>query len=148
MFNWGKLDSLNKLFVVWSFFLQIILILHFALRKPLMESYTEKFGWIIYALSNPSVIISLILLRGGKSWSFWLGGFLFILYAAFGFWVDYVAKIQFRNPFKPFIAIPYIILYLATLMFYWWPLGLINRQLWFIYAVLFIIGTIFNIASH
>ena len=148
MFNWDKLDSLSRLFVVWAFLVQIILILHFALRKPLMESYTEKFGWIIYALSIPSAIISIILLIGGKSCSLWLGGFLFIPYAAFGLWVDYVSKIQFRNPFKPSVGIPYVLLYLVTIMFYWWPLGLISRQLWYIYAALFVLGTILNITSH
>ncbi len=72
---WDNLDRLDKLFIVWALLFQIILIVHFALRKPLMESYTEKFGWIVYALCIPAVIISIILLRGGKSWSLWLGGF-------------------------------------------------------------------------
>ena len=83
-----NVDNLDKLFVAWAFLFQIILIVHFAVRKPLLESYTEKFGWIVYALCIPAVIISIILLRGGKSWSFWLGGFLFVVFATFGYWVD------------------------------------------------------------
>jgi hypothetical protein len=43
---------------------------------------------------------------------------------------------------------PYVFLYLATVMFYWWPLGLLSRPLWIIYAVLFVIATILNITSH
>jgi hypothetical protein len=148
MFNWDSLDKLDKLFVVWAFLLQIVLIVHFALRKPFLESYTEKFGWIVYALCIPAVIISIILLRGGKSWSFWLGGFLFLLYAAFGYWVDYVAQIPFRNPVRLSVAIPYVFLYLATVMFYWWPLWPLNRLLWFVYAILYVIATILNIKSH
>jgi hypothetical protein len=66
-----KLDNLVKLFIVWAFFLQIALIVHFALRKPFFESYTLRYGWIIYALCIPAIIISIILLRGGKSWAFW-----------------------------------------------------------------------------
>ena len=141
-------DKLDKLFVVWAFTFQVILIIHFAIRKPLMESYTEKFGWIVYALCIPAAIISIILMRGGKTWHYWLGGFLFVIYAAFGFWVDYVGKIQFRNPFKPLIAIPYVLLYLATVMFYWWPLWPMSRLLWIIYAVLYVIAMVLNIASH
>ena len=148
MFIWGNLDRLEKLFVVWAFVFQIILIVHFALRKPFFESYTVKFGWIVYALCIPAAIISVILLRGGKSWSFWLGGFLFVVFAAFGYWVDYVAQIQFRNLFQLSIGIPYIFLYLATVMFYWWPLWPISRLLWFIYAILYVIATILNIGSH
>ncbi len=143
-----KLDNLDKLFVFWAFLLQLLLIVHFALRKSLFESYTMKYGWIIYALCIPAVVISIILMRGGKSWSFWLGGFLFLVYAIFGYWVDYVAQIQFRSPFQPSIAIPYVLSYLATVMFYWWPLGLLNRPLWFIYAGLFIVATVLNITSH
>ena len=144
----SKLDNLDKLFVVWAFLFQIVLIVHFALRKPFFESYTLKFGWIVYALCIPAAVISVILLRGGKSWSFWLGGFLFLLYAAFGYWVDYVAKIQWRNPLRLSIMFPYVFLYLDTVMFYWWPLALLRRPLWFAFAILFVIGTILNITSH
>ena len=148
MFHWGILDKLEKLFVVWAFLFQIVLIVHFTLRKPFFESYTKKFGWIVYALCIPAVVISIILLRGGKSWSFWLGGFLFVVFAAFGYWIDYVAQIPFRNPLRLSILFPYVFLYLATVMFYWWPLGLLSRQLWFVYAILFVIATILNITSH
>lgn len=143
-----KLDNLDKLFVIWAFLFQVLLIMHFAIRKPFFESYTVKYGWIIYALCIPAVIISIILLRGGKSWSFWLGGFLFLVFALFGYWVDYVARIEFRNPIRPSVLVPYVVLYLATVMFYWWPLGLLSRPLWFVYAILFVIATILNLTSH
>ena len=143
-----KLDNLDKLFIVWAFLLQILLIIHFAIRKPLFESYTVKYGWIIYALCIPAAIISIVLSLGGKSWSFWLGGFLFLAFAIFGYWVDYVAQIQFRSPLQLSILFPYAFLYLATTMFYWWPLGLLNRPLWFIYAILFIVATVLNVTSH
>ena len=61
-----KLDNLDKLFVVWAFLLQIVLIVHFAIRKPLFESYTVKYGWIVYALCIPAVVISIVLMRGGE----------------------------------------------------------------------------------
>lgn len=143
-----KLDNLDKLFVVWAFLFQILLIVHFAIRKTLFESYTVKYGWIIYALCIPAVVISIILMRGGKSWSFWLGGFLFLVYAVFGYWIDYVAQIQFRNPIRLSVLIPYVVLYLAPVMFYWWPLALLSRPLWFAYAILFAIATVLNVTSH
>jgi hypothetical protein len=139
---------LDRVFVIWAFVLQIALIAHFAVRRRLFEDYTMRYGWIIYALSIPAAAISLVLLVGGKSWSFWLGGFLFIPYAAFGYWIDYVKGIPWRNPIRPAIAVPYVTLYLSTIMFYWWPLGLLSRPLWFAFAVLFIVGTVLNITSH
>jgi hypothetical protein len=148
MFNWDDLDKLDRLFVVWAFLLQVVLIVHFAVRKPFFESYTTRFGWIVYALCLPAALVIILLLRGGKSWSFWLGGFLFVLFAAFGYWVDYIARIQFRSPLRLSMLIPYVFLYLATLMFYWWPVGLLSRPLWFIYAFLFVVATYLNISSH
>jgi hypothetical protein len=142
------LDNLEILFVVWAFFFQIVHIVHFALRKRFFESYTIKIGWIVYALSIPAVVISIVLLLGGKTWSFWLGGFLFLVYAAYGYRVDYVKKIQWRNPLRLSIMFPYVFLYLGTTMFYWWPLALLSRPLWVVFAVLFVIGTILNVISH
>ena len=144
----SRLDSLDGLFIVRAFLIQVVLIVHFALRKPFLESYAKRYGWIVYALCIPAAAISVILLLGGKSWSYWLGGFLFVLYAAFGYWVDFVAKIQFRNPFRLSVAIPYVLLYLATVMFYWWPLWPLSRPLWGVYAILYVIATILNIRSH
>jgi len=128
------LDKLDTLFVIWAFFLQIILIIHFALRKPFFETYTIKFGWIVYALCIPAVIISILLLLGGKTWSFWLGGFLFLIYAAYGYWIDYIKGTEWRNPLRKDIMYPYVTLYLGTIMFYWWPLALLHRPLWYDFA--------------
>jgi len=144
----AKIDNFDKLFIAWAFLFQILLIAHFAIRKPLYESYTMKYGWIIYALCIPAFVISIILMRGGKDWTFWLGGILFLIFAIFGYWVDYVAQIQFRNPLQLSIVFPYAFLYFITVMFYWWPLGLLSRPLWFIYAILFVIATILNVTSH
>ena len=145
MFGFKKLDAL---YVVWAFFFQIALIVHFAVRKRYFETYTLKFGWIVYALCIPAVIVSLILLLAGRPWYFWLGGFLCLLFAAFGYYTDYIRQIPWRSPIVPGIMVPYITLYLATIMFYWWPLMRINRTLWGVYAGLYVISTILNITSH
>ncbi len=142
------LDPLDTLFVIWAVFLQIVLIIHFAIRKPLYDSYTLKFGWLVYALCVPSAAVSLVILFGGKSWSFWLGGFLFIAFAAYGYWIDYVKGINWRKPLRKDIMFPYVTLYLGTIMFYWWPLGLLSRQLWIAFGILFLIGSVLNLTSH
>ena len=143
-----KLDNLDKLFIVWAFLFQIVLIIHFALRRRLYESYTLRYGWLVYALCIPAVLVSIVLLLGGKSWFFWLGGFLFLLFAAYGYWIDYVRQIPWRNPINYSIMFPYVLLYLSTVMFYWWPLGQFSRGLWLAYAILFVIATFLNITSH
>ena len=142
------LDRLDTLFVIWAFTLQIVLIAHFAVRKRFFESYTVKYGWLVYALCIPSIAVSIILLLGGKSWTYWLGGFLFTVYAAYGYWIDFIKQIPWRNPLRKDIMYPYVTLYLVTIMFYWWPLYPLSLLLWIVYAVLYVIATILNITSH
>jgi hypothetical protein len=99
------LDSFDTLFILWAYFLEIVLVVHFAIRKPLYETYTRKWGWMVYALSIPGVVVSLILLIEGKSWSFWLGGFLYLIFAGYGFWIDYIKAISWRKPLRKDITI-------------------------------------------
>jgi hypothetical protein len=54
------MDNLDKLFIVWAFVFQGVHIVHFAARKRFFESYTLKYGWIVYALSIPAALISFI----------------------------------------------------------------------------------------
>lgn len=141
------LGKLERLFLGWSFFFQIALILVFAVRKSNFE-LIQQYGWIFYALSIPAVIVSIIILRGGKPFSFWLAGFAFLLWAILGFVVEYVLGIQWRNPVFWPVLIPYVLLYLSTVMFYWWPVGLLSRPLWYLYAAFFALSTYLNVTSH
>jgi hypothetical protein len=94
------------------------------------------------------MVVSDVLILGGKSWSLWLGGYLFPLWSIYGYFVDYVKKIPWRSPIRWSIAGLYLPLYLATVMFYWWPVELIYRPLWFVFGALFVIGTALNLTSH
>lgn len=143
----SDLDGLDVLFIIWAFLFQIILIIHFALRKWRFEA-AMRYGPLVYALGIPAAVISIILLLEGKDWTFWLGGFIYIVWGIFGYWVEYVKKIQWRNPPRWGVLVPYICLYLATIMFYWWPLALLSKPLWAVYAVLFVISTMLNATSH
>jgi hypothetical protein len=141
-------DSSETLFIAWSFLVHVALVVHFALRKWAFAAYTMKYGWILYALAIPSVVVSLVLFQSGMSWSFWIGGLLFLAWAIYGFVVEYVMKLHWRTPFRWSIGGPYLLLYLSTVMFYWWPVALISRQLWFLYAALFLAATALNATSH
>jgi hypothetical protein len=99
-------------------------------------------------LSIPAAANSIILLAHGKSWGLWMGGFIYLIWAIYGYYVEYIRKIEWRTPIYWPVFGPYIVLYLATIMFYWWPLALIYKPLWYAYAILFIVSTILNITSH
>jgi len=142
----GK-DLLGTLFVISAFLFQVILIIHFALRKWRF-ALAMRYGWIVYLLGIPAAALSLFILLAGKSWYLWLSGFIYLVWAIYGYSVEYVRGIQWRSPVNWSVLGPYLILYLATVMFYWWPLALIYKPLWYIYAVLFVTSTILNVTSH
>lgn len=144
----SNIENLDLLFVVWAFLFQVVLITHFSLRKWFFDTYILKFGWLVYALSIPAVVVSVLLLAGRKPWSLWIGGLIYLIWAIFGYSVEYVKRIRWRNPIRWPIFGPYVFLYLATIMFYWWPLALISKPLWYIFAILLIVSTVLNVSSH
>lgn len=144
----SNIENLDLLFVVWAFLFQVVLITHFSLRKWFFDTYILKFGWLVYALSIPAVVVSVLLLAGRKPWSLWIGGLIYLIWAIFGYSVEYVKRIRWRNPIRWPIFGPYVFLYLATIMFYWWPLALISKPLWYVFAILFIVSTVLNVSSH
>ena len=141
------MTNLEILFVATALLFHVALIVHFAIRKWAF-GLIERYGWLFYTLSLPAAVVSLILLVAGQTWSFWLGGFIFLVWAIYGYAVEYVKRIEWRDPIRWPIFGPYVSLYLATVMFYWWPLALIRRPLWTVGAILFAIGTVLNVVSH
>lgn len=146
------MDSYDSLFVLTSFLIQISLLLYFALRKWDFER-AMAWGWIVYALALPAVIVSVVLLNGGKPWYLWLAGFLYTAWAIVGYVADIARPVEWRpvewrSPILWPVFIPYVLLYLASQMFYWWPLATIWKPLWYVYAVLFLISTLLNLTSH
>jgi hypothetical protein len=144
----SDLDSLDTLFLAWAVLFEVVLIVHFILRKWAFDAYVMKYGWIVYALAVPAVIISVAILYGGKAWSFWFGGVIYFVWAVYGYVVEYVMHVQWRSPIEWQFLGPYVLLYLATVMFYWWPVALISRPLWYVCAGLFVASTLLNILSH
>jgi hypothetical protein len=134
-------------FIVWAFVLQISLIALFAIRKSNVDLIL-RYGWVFYLLCIPGVIVSIVMLISGKEWSFWIGGFIFLVWSIFGYLVEYQFGIKWRNPIIWSIFIPYVVLYMGTIMFYWFSLGILSRLLWYIYGVLFALSTYLNISSH
>ncbi|MCB9135504.1 MAG: hypothetical protein H6636_08760 [Anaerolineales bacterium] len=69
-------------------------------------------------------------------------------WAVFGYVVDIAHPVEWRSPIFWPVFLPYVLLYMATLMFYWWPLAIIQRPLWYVYAGLFLVSTYLNVSSH
>lgn len=141
------LDAMETLFVVTAFTFQIVLIIHFALRRWAFQT-AMRFGPLVYALGIPAGLVSLILILNGADWYFWVSGILYLVWGLFGYVIEYRLKVEWRNPIRWEYFGPYVFLYLATIMFYWFPLAQISKPLWYVYAILFIVSTVLNVTSH
>ena len=141
------LDPLASVFVIFAFLVQVALIIHFALRRWAFAT-ALRYGPLIYSLCIPAAFVSIVLWVGGKPWYFWLAGFMYTAWALYGYTVEYILHISWRKPIRWSVFIPYVFLYLASIMLYWWPLATIDRPLWYVYAVLFVMSTVLNVTSH
>ena len=137
----------DTLFVIFAFALQIALIVFFATRTWAYATALE-FGWIIYALALPALVVSLVLIGAGRPWYQWLAGIAYTAFAIFGYVVDIARPIAFRDPAYGPVLVPYVVLYVGSLMFYWFPVGRLSRRLWFVYGGLYVVSTALNVLSH
>ena len=139
--------ELTTLFAISAFTVQGVLVGYFALRTWRFST-ALRYGWIVTALGIPTMVVSGIFLTGGLPPSFWLGGFLYILCAFFGWWVEYVQCINWRQPMCLPICVGYLAFYLAMLIFYWFPLALDWMPLGYIFGVIFVASTWLNATSR
>jgi len=59
-----------------------------------------------------------------------------------------VRKIEWRDPPRWPVLAPYLALYFATTMFYWFPLARVSKPLWYVAGALFVLSTPLNLLSH
>jgi len=140
-------DRWERWFIAASLGIQVVLVIFFALRKWNFAVATQV-GWVVYGLAIPAAAQSVMLIKARKPWYLWTAGFLFAVWAAFGVVVDIIHPVAWRSPMLPSIFVPYVLLYITSQMFYWWPLLRVHRVSWCIFAALYSLSTFLNMTSH
>ena len=141
------LGALEGQYLVAATVFQAILIAHFALRRWRLTA-AARHGWLVYAVSLPFAVFSVAQLAAGAPWWLWLGGFLYLAWAMFGFVVEYRLRLQWRDPIRWAVFGPYVALYLAASMFYWWPAARLGLAAWLLLGLCFAVSTVLNVTSH
>lgn len=137
----------EKLFIFIAFTVQIVMVIYFGLRKWDYDLASE-WGWVVYLLAFPTFLFSMEFVRCGESWTYWTGGILYGFWGVLGYSVDIVGGVEWRFPIYWPVFVPYLILYLAAIIFYWWPMENINRRLWYVYGCLILVSTYLNLTSQ
>jgi hypothetical protein len=140
-------NVLQTLFALSALLIQTLLALNFAARRwwPHLE---RRWGWLVYAMSLPGLVLGVLFWVNNQPWYYWLATLLFATWAALGYTVDILRPINWRSPPRWAIFIPYVTLYIAAQFAFWIPLWFIGIGYWVIYAVLYTVSTVLNIASH
>jgi hypothetical protein len=140
-------NVLQILFVAFAFISQALLIFNFATLKwkPTIQ---RKWGWIVYAAGLIALPLAILFLIREQTRYFWLAFALFTIWAMFGYVIDTLRPINWRNPIRWQIFVPYLVLYISTQFAFWIPLWFIWPGYWIIYAVLYTMSTVLNISTH
>lgn len=92
-------------------------------KKP---EISKKIGVFSLSLGIPTAIIAIINIILQREWWYWVFPLLLVGFIIFTLIVDYIKKIEFRNPRKLSILIPFLILFYVAIILMWgltWGLG-------------------------
>jgi hypothetical protein len=94
-------------------------------KKP---EISNKIGIFTLTLGIPILIYGIINILLFREWWYWVFPLLFIGFILFTLVVDYLKKVEFRNPRKLSILIPFLLLFYISIILMWgltWILGVI-----------------------
>ncbi len=80
----------------------------------------------------PALVIAIIGAIQGFGVSFGLAPLLYAAFALFALIVDVILKIEFRNPRRLVILLPFLLLYFVPLMMMWGMMWLLGLGFWII----------------
>jgi hypothetical protein len=126
---------------------QAVLVAYFAARRWAPRA-AERYGWLAYAFAGLGLPLGVWLAAGGQSWRLWTGPVLLAAWAALGAIVDLWRRVEWRDPVRWSVFVPYVALYFFAQMFLWWPLWNLQRAAWAVFLVLFVANTALNLRGH
>lgn len=113
----------SEFFIINIFNLSVFALFLSRVKKPEVSS---KIGIFTIILGIPTLIIAIINFILLREWWYWIFPLLFVVFLLFTFIVDYIKKVEFRNPRKLSILIPFLILFYVSIILMWgltWALG-------------------------
>jgi len=91
-------------------------------------------GLVMIVLALPAAAALYSFLREGAGWLLWSGPALYVLFIAFELAVDYLWVIEFRDPVRAAILVPYLLLFFGSILLMGLPMFRANRSLWMVTA--------------
>jgi hypothetical protein len=102
----------------------------FASRRTHGMAVNHAAGYLIAALAVPATAALVGYARAGSPW--WIGPAVFEAFVALMLVVDYLRPVQFRNPRKQSILVPYLLLFFGSILLMGISMYGLNRSLWLV----------------
>jgi len=102
----------------------------FAARRTHGMDVNRAAGYLIARLALPATAALLGYARAGSPW--WVGPAVFDGFVALMLMVDFLRPVQFRNPHRAVIFVPYLLLFFGCLLLMGISMYGVNRSLWLV----------------
>ena len=115
----------SEFIIINLFNLTVFLLFLSRVKKP---EFSRGIGLFSLILGIPIFIIAIFNLILLREWWYWVFPFLLIAFILFSLIVDYIKKIEFRNPRKLSILIPFLLIFYISIILMWgltWILGVV-----------------------
>jgi hypothetical protein len=137
----------QDVYAVFALATQVLLVAFFAAH--LLKSGAEAaLGKAVYGSGGLAVPIAIWLAVAGAPWQYVATIFLYAIWSAFGATVDIVRPVQWREPPRWQIVIPYAVLLMAALLSLWINLWYVSLSAWVAFGVLYGLHTVLNLGAH
>ena len=102
----------------------------FASRRSHGMAVNQVLGLVIAVLAIPATVALVGFARTGNPW--WIGPAVFDAFVVLMLVVDYLWPVEWRDPARPSILIPYLVLFFGSILLMGIPMYTLNRGLWLV----------------
>lgn len=96
------------------------------------RAVNHALGFAILALAVPAALAAVGMRRAEAGWLAWLGPRVFLSFLAVMIVVDYLAPLEFRDPVRPSVLVPYLVLFFGSILVMGLPMFWLDRRLWLV----------------
>lgn len=134
-------------FIAFGFAVELLLVAFFAAHRwwPAHEGWL---GGVVYGMGLIAVALAAAFTVQAAPWHLVLAFVLYALWAALGSVIDVFRPIQWREPARLSVLVPYALLLTAALLAFWIPLWSVERGLWLAFGLLYALHTTLNLGAH
>lgn len=92
-------------------------------------------GHIIIALAVPAAVALVAFVRARAGWLHWSGPAVYLVFIALMIVVDYAWPVEFRDPMRYDVLVPYLLLFFGSILLMGLPMFRLDRRLWLVTVI-------------